>query len=80
MSEYTTILLHKETKERLADMRDYARESYEEVINKLITIYEKLKTEGELSEETKKDISIAREQIKKGKWVSTKDLIAELGI
>ena len=80
MSEYTTILLHKETKERLADMRDYARESYEEVINKLITIYEKLKTEGELSEETKKDISIAREQIKKGKWVSTKALIAELGI
>ena len=80
MSEYTTILLHKETKERLANMRDYARESYEEVINKLITIYEKLKTEGELSEETKKDISIAREQIKKGKWVSTKDLIAELGI
>ena len=80
MSEYTTILLHKETKERLADMRDYARESYEEVINKLITIYEKLKSEGELSEETKKDISIAREQIKKGKWVSTKDLIAELGI
>ena len=80
MSEYTTILLHKETKERLADMRDYARESYEEVINKLITIYEKLKTEGELSEETKKDISIAREQIKKRKWVSTKALIAELGI
>ena len=80
MSEYTTILLHKETKERLANMRDYARESYEEVINKLITIYEKLKTEGELSEETKKDISIAREQIKKGKWVSTKDLMAELGI
>ena len=80
MSEYTTILLHKETKERLANMRDYARESYEEVINKLITIYEKLKSEGELSEETKKDISIAREQIKKRKWVSTKDLIAELGI
>jgi len=80
MSEYTTILVHKETKERLAEMKDYGRESYEEVINKLITIYEKLKGEGKLTEKTKKDIEIARKEIKKGEGISTKKLIAELGL
>jgi hypothetical protein len=80
MSEYTTILVHKETKEHLALLKDYARESYEEVINKLITIYEKLQSEGELTEETKKDIKIAREQIKEGKGMSTKELMKELGL
>lgn len=79
MSEYTTILLHKETRERLASMRDYARESYEEVINKLITVYEKLKSEGELTAETKKDIETARKRIKDGKGISTKELMDRLG-
>lgn len=80
MSEYTTILIHKETKERLATLKDYGRESYEEIINKLITIYEKLKAEGQLSEKTKKDIQLAREQIQKGKGISTKELVAGLGL
>ena len=80
MSEYTTILLHKKTKKRLASMKDYARESYEEVINKLITVYAKLKSEGELTEETKKDIETARKQIKKGQGMSTRELMAELGL
>jgi len=80
MTEYTTILVHKETKERLANLKEYGRESYEELINKLITVYEKLRGEGELSEETKKDIAIARKQIREGKKLSTKELMAELGI
>lgn len=80
MSEYTTILIHKETKERLVGIKEYARESYEEVINKLITIYEKLKAEGELTGSAKKDIALAREQIKKGTGLSTEKLMAELGL
>jgi len=80
MSVYTTILLHKETKDHLALLKDYSKESYEEVINKLITIYEKLKSEGELSAETKKDIETARAQIKAGKGVSTKELMKDLGL
>ena len=80
MSEYTTILIHKETKEHLMVLKDYARESYEEVINKLITVYEKLKTEGELSEKTKQDITTARKEIRQGKGISTKQLIADLGL
>ena len=80
MAGYTTIMLHKETRERLASMKDYAKESYDEVINKLITVFEKMKTEGELTEETKKDIAIARRQIKEGKGISTKQLIERLGL
>jgi len=80
MSEYTTILIHKETKEHLAVLKDYARESYEEVINKLITVYVKLKSEGELSDKTKQDISRARKEIAEGKGLSTKQLIADLGL
>lgn len=80
MSEYTTILIHKETKEHLSLLKDYYKESYEEVINKLITVYEKLKSEGTLGDKTKKDIEIARKQIKEGKGISTKDLMSELGL
>ncbi len=80
MSEYTTVLIHKETRNKLATLKEYAKESYDEIINKLITVFEKLKSEGELTEETKKDIDIARKQIKEGKGMSTKELIAELGL
>lgn len=81
MSEYTTILVHKETREKLASMREYKRESYEEVINKLITVYDKLMAaKGELSDKTKEDISEARKQIRAGRGITTKKLLAELGI
>ena len=80
MSEYTTILVHKETQERLAGLKDYTRESYEEVINKLITVYEKLKSEGELAEGTKKDIKTARRQVREGKGMTTRELMDKLGL
>lgn len=80
MSEYTTILIHKETKEHLSLLKDYYKESYEEVINKLITVYEKLKSEGTLSDQTKMDIKTARKQIREGKGISTKELMSELGL
>ncbi|MFH1222669.1 MAG: hypothetical protein V1492_06330 [Candidatus Micrarchaeota archaeon] len=80
MSGYTTILVHKETRERLANLREYGKESYEEVINKLITIYEKLHEEGKLTDATKKEIETARQQIKEGKGINTKKLMEELGL
>jgi len=36
MSEYTTILVKKETREKLKALRITKRESYDEIINKLI--------------------------------------------
>lgn len=80
MGEYTTVLVHKGTKQRLEDMKEYAKESYDEVINKLITLIKIMKDEGKLSDETIKDIEEARNQIKKGKGIGTKELMAKLGI
>ncbi|VVB73332.1 Uncharacterised protein [uncultured archaeon] len=80
MASNTTIIVHKETRERLASLKEYTRESYDEVINKLITIFEKMKSEGELTEETKKEIVAARRQIKEGKGMSTKELVERLGL
>jgi len=80
--ECTTISVRKETRERLARIKEFPRESYDDTINKLITLSDKLGSaeEGELNEETLRDISIAREQAKRGKAMSTKELIARLGL
>ena len=80
MGAYTTVLLHKETKERLEQMKEYAKESYDEIINKLITIVSLMKEEGKLTDQALKDIEEARAQIKKGKGMGTKELMAKLGI
>jgi uncharacterized protein YjgD (DUF1641 family) len=80
MTGYTTVLVHKETKERLERMKEYAKESYDEVINKLITLVSLMKKEGELSEDTLRDIEKAREEIKRGEGMSTKELMAKLGV
>ncbi len=80
MAEYTTVLLHKETKERLERFKEYTKESYDEVINKLISLVNMMADEGKLSDETLKDIQEARNQIKKGSGISTKELMAKLGL
>jgi predicted CopG family antitoxin len=80
MTGYTTVLVHKETKERLEHMKEYAKESYDEVINKLITLVNMMKKEGELSEGTLRDIAKARDEAGHGKGISTKELMAKLGV
>jgi PHD/YefM family antitoxin component YafN of YafNO toxin-antitoxin module len=80
MGEYTTVLVHKETKQRLEEMKEYAKESYDEIINKLITITKLMESEGRLNEGALRDIAEAREQVRKGKGMSTKELMAKLGV
>ena len=80
MGGYTTVLLHKETKDRLEEMKEYGKESYDEIINKLITIVKLMKEEGKLSDKTLEDVKEARKQIKQGKGMSTKELMAKMGI
>jgi len=77
--ECTTIMIRKETRERLAAKKEYARESYDETVNKLITLSDALE-EGLLSDKTKATIARARSQIKSGKGISTKELLLRLGI
>lgn len=80
MTGYTTVLVQKQTRERLAGLKEYRRESYDEVIERLIAIFERFRSEGELTGEAKADIEEARRQIRAGKGLSTRELMRQLGI
>jgi len=69
----TTIQISRELLERLAKMKMYNKESYEEVI------WDMIEDRLELSEETKKDIEISREDIRAGRTISLERLKKKLG-
>ena len=74
----TTIQIEKETLAKLKDYKEYSRESYNEVINKLMKFKEM--AEPKLTPQTKKDIIEARKE--KGVPLSQalKDLGVDLGL
>ncbi len=69
----TTIQLSKEMKKILGGMKLHPRESYEEVLERLL---EDLR---ELNEQTKREIEQAIREIKAGKYRTHDQLKAELG-
>lgn len=73
----TTIQVKKKLKDRLEELKIHPRESYNKVIERLVSIRT---DEGELSRETLKNIEIALEDVKKGKTFSTKEARQKLGI
>jgi len=81
MKDLTSIQINKLTLNKLKNFKDYKRETYDELLNKLMKIVEFIsKKEPELKEEVIKEIEEARKEIKEGKGISTKQLIRELGI
>ena len=60
--EKTTIQINKNTLNRLKMLRDYERQSYEELINKLINEVE----EESLTEQEITEIQAALEEVKQG--------------
>ena len=81
MSETTTIQIPVKLKKELTSLKDYNRETYADVIEKLISIAKDDEEDKfELSAETLKDIAEAREDIKKGRFYSTKQIEKELGL
>ena len=82
MENITTVAVHKATLNKLKGFREYGRESYDETINKLMSMVSMVKSDsdGELNEETKREIEQGRREIRKGKGVSTKELMKKLGI
>jgi len=69
----TTIQLSKETKKTLESMKLHPRETYEEVLERIL---EDLR---ELSEQTKKEIEQAIREIKAGKYRTHEQLKSEMG-
>jgi HPt (histidine-containing phosphotransfer) domain-containing protein len=74
MANQTTIQISEELQKELIKKKLFDRETYEEVIWDLI------EDTKELSEETKKEIEIARQEIKQGKIHKWKDVKKELRI
>ncbi len=64
----TSIQLENKTKSKLDKMKTFSKESYDDVVNRLINVAED--DEGVLSEQTIKDLEKALAQVKKGKVLS----------
>lgn len=81
MENLTSIQINKKTLNKLKEFKDYKRETYDELLNKLMIVMEFIsKKEPELKEEVIKEIEEARKEIKEGKGISTNQIIRELGI
>lgn len=73
--ELTMVKLRKETVEKLKRLKDYERETYDDVISKMVAI-----RLGELSKDDIKSIEEGLADLKAGRLYSSKDAAARLGI
>ncbi len=74
--EKTTIQINTETLERLKNLKNFERQSYDDVLNVLIDGCQ----EETLSNEEIEEIKIGLENVKKGKVYSIESVAKELGI
>ncbi|AAM03502.1 TPA: hypothetical protein HA338_14730 [Methanosarcina acetivorans] len=73
MAETTTIQIKQSTKEALERMKIYKRETYNDVLERLIEDVQ------ELNEETEKEIELARKAVEKDRYITHEKLKEELG-
>jgi len=78
--DYTSIQIHRGTRIKLQSFKDYRRETYDELLNKMMNIIDALKDEPELREEVIEEVFEARKEAKEGKTYSTRKLLKELGV
>lgn len=64
----TSIQLENKTKSRLEKMKTFPKESYDDVVNRLLNVAED--DEGILSQQTIKDLEKALSEVKSGKLLS----------
>lgn len=77
---YTSIQISPETRAKLSKFKEYTRETYDEVLNKLMSIAELARDEGRLGDEALEDIAEAKRQYASGKTFSTKEVLEKLGV
>ncbi len=77
---YTSIQIKPETRIRLAQLKSNPRETYDEIINKLLDLIPKGDEEGEYTDEFKASLLRAKLDIKKGRLVSLEEAKRILGI
>jgi predicted transcriptional regulator len=74
----TSIQLENKTKARLEKLKSFPKESYDDVVNRLLNVAED--DEGVLSKQTIKNIEKSLAEIKAGKVISHKDVKQKLGL
>ena len=74
----TSIQLENKTKSKLDKMKIFPKESYDDVVNRLINVAED--DEGVLSKSTIKDIEEALDDVKKGRLLSHSQVKKKLGL
>ena len=72
----TTIQVKNKTLERLKFFREYTKESYDEMINKLMNLLE----EGELTDEAINDVKTGLKEVREGKGESIENVAKEFGV
>jgi len=75
----TSIQIEKETKERLDKLKNHPRETYNEVLARMINIISQQNKE-ELSQQTIKNLKKSLNDIEKGKIYSLEQVEKELGL
>lgn len=70
----TTIQISDEVKHKLERMKLFARESYNEILERMI------EDELDLNEQTKKEVEEARKRILDGKGISHEQVMKKFGI
>jgi len=81
LTDTTTIQVPRKVKRELDSFKGHARETYAEVIEKLVELArESEESKMELSEETLRGIREAEDDIKKGRVYTTSQIKKELGL
>ena len=77
----TTVVIPRTLKQELDSMKESNRETYADVIGRLVHIAkEDDEAHLELSEETKKKLARGQEDFRKGRFYTTAELKKELGL
>jgi len=74
----TSIQLENKTKSRLEKMKTHPKESYNDVVNRLLNVAEN--DEGVLSQQTIKDLEKALAEVKSGKTFSHNQVKKKYGL
>ena len=79
-AKITTIKLKKETKERVNKLKEYAHESYDEIINKVMDILNFCKINPEKANKVLYSINVKRLKLKNSGQHSEKELEEKFGL
>ena len=75
----TTIQLENSTKDKLKALKAYKRESFDDILNKLLYLIPKGDDEGEYTDDFRAGLLEAHYEAKKGEYVTSEKLGKELG-